>query len=121
MLNDDLNELLSDLGELSEVDELMIDALEYMGTVIKDMQAAIRMKNTDDKVSYLKILSSIGNDILFNPILVDPDSADQFELDDTIRTTREYIKKFKTESGDITAMVVSPEKPDPDTNIKRLL
>ena len=114
MFNEDLENLLDDEESLSEIDELLIDGIQYMKNMLDDLTFAIKTKNDTDRKAALSIISNIGNDIIFNPAFIDPDSIDPFELDATIRDMRSIIKKFQTESGDIADIIVKPTLPPPE-------
>ena len=119
MFNEDLENLLDDEESLSEIDELLIDGIQYMKNMLDDLTFAIKTKNDTDRKAALSIISNIGNDIIFNPAFTDPSSIDPFELDATIRDMRSIIKKFQTDSGDIADIIVKPtltppENPDED-------
>ena len=117
--NEDLENLLDDEENLSEIDELLIDGIQHMKSVLDDLTFAIKTKNDADRRATLSIISNIGNDIIFNPAFIDPSSIDPFELDATIRDMRSIIKKFQTDSGDIADIIIKPtstppENPDKD-------
>ena len=119
MFNEDLQNLLDDEENLSEIDELIIDGIQYMKNMLDDLTFATKTKNESDKKAVLSIISNIGNDIIFNPAFIDPSSIDPFELDSTIRDMRSIIKKFQTDNGDIADIIVKPTLTPPENPDKK--